>query len=111
MAPDVGNGNMFLCQLVAGVLAVLTLLGLMLTSAQRFRHIKYWIALPCVIQAIPIAFVGVRISVRMSGTTNLFGPIWFASLGVLFFGFIQLAFWRKGNAPDEDSSSRSPRES
>jgi hypothetical protein len=80
---------MLLCQLVVSVPCTLIVLGLLVTSSARRRHPKYWIALVCSAQAMPLVLV-----LRDIGQSSPhFCTIWLVSMSLVLAGFVALAVW------------------
>ena len=80
----IGGGLMLLCQLGVAILSVLLVLGLLMTSVSRRRHPKYWVALMCVGQPIPLAFI-LR---EMGEFSEYFDLVWLASMALVAVGLL-----------------------
>lgn len=85
----IGGGVMLLCQLAIAIPAAVLLVGMIVTSTARMQHPKYWTALGCVSQPIPLAF-----ALRELGQFSAaFDIIWLTSMGLFLVGFLVLAIW------------------
>lgn len=89
MYAPVGGGLMLVCQLAVSLPCTLIVLHSMAASAARRRHPKYWFALLCEAQPIPLAFL-LR---EMGQFSPYFDWVWLGSMVLLPVGFIMLAVW------------------
>lgn len=80
---------MLLCQLAVSIPCVLVLLAILVISPGRQQHPKYWVALACVGQPIPLAFV-LR---EMGPFSNYFEVIWLISMAFVLVGLVVLIAW------------------
>ena len=92
---EVGAALLLLCQLAVAIPCVLIVIALMATSAERRYHPKYWWALGCIAQAIPVALLlGRRIPFFVQ-----FEAIWMASMALVPIGFVVIAAWPERGQP------------
>src|SRR4051812_10820849 len=94
----VGGGIMILSQAGFGVLALAIVLGLMLTSSARARHIKYWLALACAVQAIPAAVI----MVAVGPFATIFDVIWLTSMALTAAGLGLIVVWPIPDVPPQE---------
>ena len=85
----IGGGIMLLCQIALAIPCTLIVVGLLATSARRRRHPKYWFALACSVQPLPLMLV-----LRAMGSFSPhFCTLWLISMGLGFIGFVGLVVW------------------
>jgi hypothetical protein len=87
----VENSLMFLGLPAVAVPATLFAIGLLASSSARRRHPKYWVALVCSIQPLPIA-----LALRELGQFSpYYYAIWLISMLALVAGLVGLSVWRQ----------------
>jgi hypothetical protein len=94
VAIPIGCGNFFgnitwFILIAVAMPCSLIVLGLMLTSLDRLRKVKYWIALACSVQPIPVAISISHSNLYSSEMIENFS----ISMGVVWLGFAILAAW------------------